>query len=215
MATNSTNEIIDFLQDKENIESAFDLLDAMLPVIDLLHVKFWEKLKEAAERKLNECRASGWRVRFRSDANARELDASNFPTEKVAWLALSPRDAATRRSLFFEFVVRQESRDRLKSFGLWYGIIKNRAPNSEETADHAKAEAELRGHFDMEEWSHWRWSWVAGKISDHTLRARKATISLARSDRLAEDLSDLLFDLFGKERKAVEDINAALAAPKH
>src|SRR5690242_10940817 len=164
-ATEPYREIVEFLLDPKNIESAFDLVEVFPVALDRLHAKFWDTLKTRVERKLSEHEAAGWFVRLVTD----ERDSAgglDFLRPGYSYLEVAPVDEGEMR-IFSCFWVEQAYRTSTRRQGLndtaelFYGFGFSKQLNRREQANLPKEAQRLR-HQIGDDWISYRDQlWVA------------------------------------------------------
>ena len=214
MATSEAwRDIVDFLVKSENIESAFDLYEAVPLAIDRLHVKFWRTVKDIAERELRSRKASDWIARLEP------ADASEFLKPGYGYLEMAPADLDDMPfwAVWLEQSYESGKKGKDDAASLCYGMGFHPADSRTRT----RFRAEVKAIQDRlgKEWisyaSQLNDGWIARKNLDCALRSRSATIRLALGNSLEEEIATSVFQIFDENRKKLEGINAGIRKSKH
>jgi hypothetical protein len=214
MATSEAwRDTVDFLVKSENIESAFDLYEAVPLAIDRLHVKFWRTVKDIVERELRKRKASDWIARLEP------AEASEFLKPGYQYLEIAPADPDDLPAfwaVWLEQAYESGKKGKDDAARLWYGVGFHPAESRTRTRFRAEVKA-FQDRFGKE-WisyaSQLNDGWIARKDLDCALRSRSATIRLALGDSLEEEIATSVFQLFDENRKKLEAINGGIRKSK-
>ena len=216
MATTEVyRDIVDFLVDPKNLESAFDLIEVFPVALDRLHAKFWDTLKSDVEQRVNE-RETAWVTRLITEERV-DAEGADFLKPGEGLLEIVPGDSdemANCCCFWIQQNYRTQSR-RQTSNGeaeLFYGFgVSN--PLTKRQLGKVSKEAKVLADRIGTEWISYREQladgWLARKKLGYNLRAKHESIRLAQGNSLEKDVATALIKLFDERRAAVERINAA------
>jgi hypothetical protein len=219
--TDSYREVIEFLLDPGNIESAFDLVEVFPVALDRLQVKFWDTLKLRVEQKLAQRQAAGWFVRLVTGEKD-PAEGVDFLKPGYSHLEVAPVVDDEMR-VFSCFWVEQKYRTSARkqplndTAELFYGFGFSKQLSKREQANLPKEVKLLRDKIG-EDWISYRDQfadgWLARKKLNYRLRDRNEMALLAQGDGLEEDVAGAFLNLFDEKRDEMEAINAAFRKSK-
>lgn len=220
------DEIIKFLLDPKNIESALDLAKVVPLAIDELHIGFWDKLVEIVELRLSEKGfADKWKVGLWVGDND-SAEPSDFIRDGGG-LELTPGPVG-EMPLFWAYWVeqhydpspraRRRDEDKLAPIFIGFGFQSDNERRMRQQASALPSWAKnlydkpgVGWHSDKE------FLGYGYVVYDKPLklRDRDQIIRLAaRDDDLEKQIADSLFGLFEKTHEDIETENAKLRASK-